>query len=159
MKKLLAMLFAVAMLTVAQTNLDAYSWGDLRDEVEENTRLTVLKTAAPVYLYSFVEGKSLGGVETEFGQYRFFSADLGWANPFDAGEKGTIIGGISLHIDRLIEQSFPMVSKAIAAGEYLLLPRSVLNFWDRLYFGVWAGRNIDKNDIDVGIKSGLALKF
>ena len=142
MKKLI---FAIAALTIlaGPKPAQALSWGDLRDEFEDNVRLTVLKSAAPVYLYSFVEGRSLGGVETEFGQYRFFSADIGWANPFDAGQKGTILGGVSLHIDRLFMQEFPL----LAVQDWVFVPRSELDFWDRLYFGVWVGRNIDKSDL------------
>jgi len=154
MKKML-LAIAVTLALTGPRWAYALSWGDIRDEFENNVRLTVLKSASPVYLYSFVEGKSLGGVETEYAQYRFFSADIGWANPFDAGQKGTIIGGASLHLDRLFRQEFPLLS----AASWVFVPRSALQFWDRLFIGIYFGRNIDKSDLDVGLKSGIELKF
>lgn len=155
MKKL-ALAVLVALVLAGPKWAYAYSWGDLRNEFEQNTKLTLLSNASPIYLYNMRKGQSEGGIETTVGWYRFFSADIGWANPYDANKKGTVIGGASLHIDKLISEAFPLVS---TIGKYAFVPDSMWNFWNKLFIGFYLGRNIDDNDLDFGLKSGLEFKF
>ena len=133
----------------------AYSWGDLRDEFESHTKLSLLKSASPVYLYNMRKGRSEGGIETNVLWYRFLSADIGWANPYDAGKRGTILGGGSVHIDKMIAEAFPTFSDFGKA----FVPDSAWNFWDKLFVGFYFGRNIDEKQLDYGIKSGLEVRF
>lgn len=154
MKKLIAVLF-IALMVGLGDNAWSLSWGDVRDEFQENVRVNVLSNAAPVHLYNMRKGRSEGGVQTTVGWYRFISADIGWATPFESSQKGTIIGGASLHIDKLITQTWPAFSDLTNA----FIPRSAERFWDKLFVGFYFGRNIDDSDLDFGISSGLAFKF
>lgn len=152
MKKIV---LSLVVLLLGSASAFAFSWGDLRDEFQEEVRLTVLQGANPVYLYNMRKGQSEGGIETNVFWYRFISADLGWANPYDANKKGTILGGASLHIDKLIAQSFPTFSTFASA----FIPGPAQNFWDKVFIGFYFGRNIDDEDLDFGLKSGLEFKF
>ena len=148
--------FAVlALMMMAGSRAFALSWSDVRNDFEDNVRVTVLQNAAPVYLYNMRKGESQGGVQTTVGWYRFISADIGWATPYSASQKGTIIGGASLHIDKLIVESFP----AFSATGSAFIPQSAMAFWDKLFVGFYFGRNIDDEDLDYGISSGLSFKF
>lgn len=146
----------VALSLAGPREAFALSWAELLDDVEQNTKVTILKNASPVYLYNMRKGQSEGGIETNVGWYRFLSADIGWANPYDAGKKGTILGGASLHLDKMFTEFFPKTSAVL---NYAFVPNTMRNFWDRLFVGFYFGRNIDESDLDYGIKSGLSFRF
>lgn len=155
MRKLLFTLTALALLSGPRWAY-ALTWNDVSYEVTSNTHLTVLRSISPIYLYSFVEGRSYGGVETRVFWYRCVSAEVGWANQIDARAKGSVIGGFTLHVDELASDIFPGLSRL---GNYLCIPKSAERFWQRLYFGVYVGKNIDSDGLDSGLKTGLSFQF
>lgn len=133
----------------------ALSVGDLVDDLQENVKLTVLQSASPMYLYNARKGQSEAGVETSVFTYRFLTLDLGYSTPMDASLKGTILGGASLHIDQIISTYLPTFTTFAST----IIPGPMQKFWNKLFFGAYVGRNIDDNQADYGLKTGLSVTF
>ena len=129
------------------------SVGDLLRDVGEETRLTVGKSGTPAYYHDWRSGQQGFGLSTEVFAYRYFSGDVGYFTQLDAGLKGTAVMGGSLHIDRLIGQTFPNFTYF----SKMIVPKSLEKFFNRLSLGVFFGYNFDRKDTAIGINSGLSF--
>lgn len=132
---------------------------ELKSDVVRNTRFTLLTSITPAYFYDFSEGTqraSKAGVVTSVFEYRFLSGDIGWAGSFDTKARGTLLGGGSLHVDKMLRQFFPDQADYI---KYVLVPNSAQAFWDKVNFGMYAGHNFDRSAFEYGVYSGINLRF
>ena len=132
------------------------SFGDLYNDIRQETKLKILESATPGYFYDFQNGRSKGGAVTEILAYRFLSGDAGWITPFDSKEVGTVVLGGSVHVDRMLAQYLPTITQVV---RYVVVPNSARNFWDKLSLGLFGGHNFDTHSFEYGIYSGLKFDF
>lgn len=147
MKKLLVVL---ALLAVPKFAF-AYSFGNLYDD----TKVTVLKSASLGHFYSLQEGKSMFEATDAVLTCRFITFDLGYTTGFNSGERGSILGGPTVHLDKLLAEftSVPAITTKI------FIPESAVPFWDKVYLGFRTGWNADNGSFQYGLSSGLEFAF
>ena len=133
----------------------SFSFGDLLDDVRQETKLTVARSGVPAFYHDWRSGQQGFGLGTELFTYRYLSADVGYFTMLDAGLKGTAVLGGSLHLDRLLVQVAP---NGVELAK-LLVPQSMEKFFSRLSLGVFFGYDFSRNDTAIGISSGLEFSL
>ena len=152
-------ILAIASLMIGcQGASYAYSFGDLYNDVKDQTKLTVLKNANPAYFYDLQQGTdkaSQGGVIDHVVTYRFISMDVGWRDTLNGGT-GTGIFGPSLRIDKAITLAFP---DTVAMIKSYALPPSAEKFWDALFLGIDEGWDFDRQAPRGALHAGIAFEW
>lgn len=155
MKKYLFGLLA-AFVLAGPRPCAAYSWTDLRDELRDQTKLTILKSATPAYFFDVDKQEHRGGVQTSVFTYRFLSADAGWMHSNHSSNlKGAAILGGSVHFDQLIADALPLYKDVFTA----FLPDTARAFFSKVTFGFFTGHDFDDSRFCYGAFSGIELKF
>ena len=155
MKKLKALFLFLAVL-VAPALAQAYTWGDLKNDVVSQSKLTVLQSAVPAYFWDVENGRPLLGVVTPVStHFEVFSFDAGWVTPPETDKVGAALLGVSLHVDKLVSALFPNFSEKGTS----FVPDAVKPFWDKVTIGTFTGRDLDQQGFLWGLYSGLEFKF
>ena len=113
----------------------SFSFGELLDDIRKETHLRVLDNGTPAWAYDFEKGQSQAAITTSIVEYRFLTADLGWAHDAVDKGKGVGLGGGTIHIDKLFRQCFPNATLLIG----LAVPKTMEKFYDKLSIGLAGG--------------------
>ena len=62
----------------------SFSFGDLLDDVRQETKLTVGKSGTPSFYHDWRSGQQGFGLSTEIFAYRYLSADAGYFTMLDS---------------------------------------------------------------------------
>ena len=153
MKKLL---FTVGLMLGAVGFARAYSFGDLKNDIVEQTHWTILESATPGYFYDLKDGQSHGGFVSKISEYRFITLDAGWVTPFDPNLNGSVVLGGSIHIDKLVRLIAPESTESLVQR---FVPASAMGFWEKVTIGSYIAHDVDYSDFQYGLYSGLEFKF
>src|SRR3990167_530429 len=150
------MIFAVCLtLMLAVGNGWSYSWSDLKDELKENTRMTLGQGIIPAYYGNFRTGQSKAVGLTSLFAYRYLHATVGIAHGFQKEQKGEGLAGTLLRVDEFIGNNFPWIRGMIDK----VTPESARGFFDRFYFGYGFSWDFDRGAPGHGIISGVEIEF
>ena len=127
------------------------SIGDLLDDIRKETHLRVLDNGTPAWAYDFEKGQSQAAITTSIVEYRFLTADLGWAHDAVDKGKGVGLGGGTIHIDKLFRQCFPNATLLIG----LAVPKTMEKFYDKLSIGLAGGWDFDRAVFAYRLLTGL----
>jgi len=134
------------------------SWKDFIEDAEGNVvKFTALQSVSPSYFYNTFSGRSeIGATTSVLWVGSFVSADIGYSVPnAEDTNRGTVIFGGNLHIDKLLADAFPGTVSDIQQ----LIPSSMDKFFSALNFGVYVGHDTVNRELAGGIYSSLMLKF
>ena len=161
MKKMLAMLFAVAFLAVARVQANPLE--TLYDDVVDQARITVMESATPAYFYDARNGISKAGVSTSLFEYRFVTCDAGWITPLDASGQGAAVIGGGVRVDRLLNFLFPATTSHLGAKDFsqAAIPESAYSFWSKVAIGFFTAHDFDRDErkLVFGPYVGLNYRF
>ena len=135
MKKLI---LAVSILLGCAPASYALSFGELKDQIVDQTKVTIFTEGGVASFYDFSVGRSnavRAGAISHVLTNRFIQADLGWAGGFDGHTDGILTGGPSVRLDRMFTTFLPDTSSTL---KYLI--PSVLQ---KLYVGAGIGWSTD----------------
>ena len=133
--------------------------GDLFNDIQDNTHLTVAQNAIPGYFYNVAAGRSEVGALTSLISYRFLSGDVGYTTGYDDASRGTVVFGGLVHFDKLASQFFPKVAALTNAAVALAAPSSISQLWQKAFIGFYMGHSMTENDFAYGITTGFQFTF
>lgn len=126
----------------------ALTFGDLKDQIIGQTKLTLHKSGGPASFYDLSTGNDSSfrnGVIDHVLTNRFVTLDLGWSGADN--EEGIIVAGPGINVTEAIADIFPNASEK--AKEYLVPP--ILN---KLYVGFNTGWGVDNGSFHYGFNLG-----
>lgn len=152
--KLLAGLILFGIVGSAQ----AYSWRELRYNVRDNVKVSILESAIPAYFRDLESGRNRAGVVTPIltAYEGVFTADAGWLNTIDnSKDVGSALLGGSLHFDKFFRAVLPDQADFIRS----LIPDPAQKFTDKISMGFYTAHSFERNGFTYGIYSGIQLEF
>jgi len=156
MKKLLIHFILVA---TSISPCFASTLGDIWNDIGDNTHVTIAQSAVPSYIYNVAKGRSEIGVTTPVLEYRFLSGDVGYSTAYEDKARGTVLLGGSLHFDKLAAQLFPKTAALTNASINILAPEGIANLWEKLYVGVFVGRDTTESNLNYGLQTGFQFRW
>lgn len=115
----------------------------------------ILSSIETGYFRDMINGNSLVGAQFPVLYITpYITADFGYVTAYENKERGSLMFGGSLRLNKLIEDSFSgkvsMVRSFIPEAD---------KYWDRLWFGPWISKRFADFDstLMAGIKAGIAF--
>ena len=130
---------------------------DVKQDIKQNTRITLGESIVPVYYRALNSGTNVGGAVSSVIAYRYVHGVIGLGRDLEGGiAQGEGLGGALFRADQWIGNSFPELRKFVDD----IAPDSAQKFIDTLYFGYGASWNLTRRGIpDHGPFFGSEIKF
>ena len=113
----------------------------------------ILTSVEAGYARDLINGGNLGVIQSPVVYLTpYVTGDFGYITGYDGAERGQLMFGGSLRLNRLIEDAFAM--KVALVKDYIPQAES---HWDKLWFGPWISKSFSDfdNTLKGGIKAGL----